>query len=180
MRTATLTKKPNLRLVGYDGKFELGIAEFEDVYQDNTQSIDKPKAIIKVPANIRCDVFMYLRQHDKIDRHHWTAGMRLSGYMERLTRSAPAIDTTREPVDGRGGAKDPFLATLEARRAIDDVRAELGRRDFTYVTDVINDPFTWITLYMNCGPWHKRKLVDRVRGILEILSGHFGYAGGRE
>lgn len=156
---------------------ELGAVLVEDPFQNPYRPVDKPKAQLQATANIRTDVFMYLRKHDKIKLHHWTAAMRLSGHLERLTLSAPAIDPTAEPVDGRGAAGDPFIKNINARLAVNEVRAELGRRDFEYIRSIIEDPFSWILLYDTASPWNKKRLVERVIGILEILAGHFRYSG---
>jgi hypothetical protein len=181
-------KKPaTLRLIhGSEGKIELGIVEVDDpLYAEAAYREEgKPQAQIALPANLFSDVFMYLFKHGHLNRWQYLAAVRFMALVERIHgRGAPAMDTTKEPVDGRGGQRDPFLEGMQARQAIygpQGIKAELGRRDFEFMVDLMENSNEAI-LFLKAEHWRKREaLVKQIGGILEILAIHFGYGQPRQ
>ncbi len=189
-------KRTRLTVHGSEGKIEIGIAQYDDPFQDNTRSTTEQKDVIHAPANIRCDVFHYLRYGGRkplLADHQWAAGRRISMVLLPAERTARALDTVKEPVCG-GGAKMPTMGFVEnmddlARAMLDDyavrrralqkaIRDELGRQDYEYITWVVEHPDTWIAQYDNGrSPWERKWAVYKLRGVLDKLAAFFGYSG---
>lgn len=188
--------RPQLRVPpGSDGRIQIGIVEYEDPYPDRTKPADAKKELINAPANIRCDVFHYLRYSGRkslLEDHQWAAGQRISMLLLPVERTARALNTAKEPVDG-GGGKLPSLALVDsfealAKEALEDfavkrrymqkrVRDEIGRSDFEFIDEIVQNPLVWILWYdMLPHGWQRKKATDKIVRILDKLAGCFGYA----
>ena len=93
-----------------------------DQREFDRQATDLPRGVFPAPATVDCpsgdgtklrvvrnlrgDTLAYLRDRNQIDEHQFHAGRRWQEIYEAACGTVPAMDTTKEPVDGGGVVSD--------------------------------------------------------------------------
>jgi hypothetical protein len=152
-----------------DGQFELGTRVVDDPYE--------PGAKITVPANVRHDPLVRMRDRGEIDDGQYLAGEKLRSLREQAgERGAPAVDPSKEPVDGQPPYREPALAVHEACKQLARCQEVLGWRSYRLVCAVVCDGLNGTLIAHATGNRIDRKQVgQRVRDALEDLGVHFGF-----
>lgn len=115
-----------------DGKYELGARIVDDPYE--------PGQKITVPANVRHDPLVRMRDRGEIDEGQYLAGEKLRMLIEQAgERGAPAVDLTKEPVDGSPAFREPALSALHAAKQLAKCQAILGWQSYRLVRSVVSD-----------------------------------------
>ncbi len=161
-------KATSLAVIGYDGKFELGVTEVVDPYEGDTRKT------IPVAVNIKHDIVMHMYSRRQIGEHQYRAGNRFLAIVQAAeAASGLAVDPTKEPVDGRGDASGIIDNRLRAGRELVRIEQAIGYRGMR------------IARFMICRePYQEPKtqrerdyLHARFREILTDLAIHFQFMG---
>lgn len=152
-----------------DGLYELGARIVDDPYD--------PGAKITVPANVRHDPLVRMRDRGEIDDGQYLAGEKLRALREQAgERGAPAVDPSKEPVDGHSAYREPALVVHEACKQLARCQELLGWRTYRLVCSVVSDGLNGTLIAQATGNRIDRKQVQQqVRDGLEDLGVHFGF-----
>ncbi|TVR07417.1 MAG: hypothetical protein EA385_12890 [Salinarimonadaceae bacterium] len=158
---------------GYEGMFEVGVADVDDPYE--------PGKSLRVAVNVRHDPLIHWKSRGQIDEAEYHAGRRFQRIHARAEIGGPAaLDYSKPLVDG-GYPQDPLTdRVVQANAEMLALRAVLGQADFLLVIRVI---CLGNTIDQEAAAWGgrdpSRYVARRVRDALGALALHWG-ATGRE
>ena len=149
---------------GYEGAFEVGARVVDDPYEPGNK--------ITVPWNVRHDPLARMLARGEIDEAQYRAGEDLRACVERLGGSgAPAVDTTKEAVDGGrvyGGISE---STMKAAKKLRQAQMVLGWQSYRLVRAVVCDGLNGSLIAQQSSARVDRKAVQvQVRHGLEQLA----------
>jgi len=156
-------------LPGYDGTFEIGSRVVDDPYE--------PGNSITVPWNVRHDPLARMLARAEIDEAQYRAGGDLRACVERLGGSgAPAVDTTKEAVDGGRGYAGISEGTMKAAKKLREAQQVLGWQSYRLVRAIVCDGLNGSLIAQQSALKIDRKAVQvQVRHGLEQLAILWGY-----
>jgi len=133
---------------------------------------------IVVTASVRDDELGRLSARNHISPHHFAVGRHVQRlFEENGAGGVKAMDTTKEPVDGRGQFIDPISdRQIKNGRKLVDAKALLGARNFNVVRAVLSDGISIEQLGDNTKVG-AAYFLKRFRESLDKLSEMFGYSG---
>ncbi len=131
---------------------------------------------ITVVRNLRGDTLAYLRDRKQIEEHQYIAGRHWQRIYEASTGTVPAMDTTKEPVDGGAAVSDGLTdkrrvatkALLAADLVLKPERAYIMRH-------IAGTGITLAQAASNRGISAKTMGI-KFRECLDLLAVEFGYA----
>lgn len=150
--------------IGYDQSFEVGARVVDDPYEPGNR--------ITVPWNVRHDPLARMRARGEIDEAQYQAGEDLRSCVERIGGSgAPAVDTTKEAVDGGKGYGGISDSTMKAAKKLRDAERVLGWQAYRLVRAVVCDGLNGSLIAQQSRVKVDRKTVQaQVRHSLEHLA----------
>lgn len=156
-------------LPGYDDTFEIGMRVVDDPYEPGNR--------ITVPWNVRHDPLARMLARAEIDEAQYKAGDDLRACVERLGGSgAPAVDTTKEAVDGGRVYAGISEATMKAAKKLREAQQVLGWQNYRLVRAVVCDGLNGSLIAQQSTAKIDRKAVQvQVRHGLEQLAILWGY-----
>jgi len=149
---------------GYDGAFEVGSRLVDDPFEPGNK--------IAVPFNVRHDPLARMLSRGEIDDAQYRAGEDLRACVERLGGSgAPAVDTTKEAVDG-GKIYDGIPeSTMKAAKKLREAQSVLGWQTYRLVRSIVCDGLNGSLIAQQSQARVDRKAVQvQVRRGLEQLA----------
>jgi hypothetical protein len=115
-----------------EAQFELGARIVDDPYE--------PGAKITVPANVRADPIIRMRAKGEIDEGQFIAAEKLRFHIENSgERGAPAVDPTKEPVDGSPKHREVSASVLASVKELVRCQRLLGLFTYRIVRGFVSD-----------------------------------------
>lgn len=131
---------------------------------------------LKVIRNLRGDTLAYLRDRKQIDEHQFIAGRHWQAVYEAACGTAPAMDTTKEPVDGGGVATDG-ITDRRITATSDLLKADLVLKpEGSYLMRHIAATGITIAAAAEARGISAKTCGKKFRECLAILAVEFGYA----
>lgn len=131
---------------------------------------------LRVVRNLRGDTLAYLRDRSQIDEHQFHAGRRWQDIYEAACGTVPAMDTTKEPVDG-GAAVSDGLTERRKRATKALLAADLVLKpEGAYLMRHIAGSGITLAAAAKARGISAKTLGKRFRGCLDILAVEFGLA----
>lgn len=129
-----------------------------------------------VVRNLRGDTLAYLRDRRQIDEHQYIAGRHWQEVYEAACGTVPAMDTTKEPVDGGGIATDGL--TDRRKRATKELLAAdiLLNAEGSYIMRHVAGSGITLAQAAEARGICTKTMGQKFRKCLDILAVEFGYA----
>jgi len=133
-------------------------------------------SVLRVTRNLRGDTLAYLRDRRQIDEHQFQAGRYWQAIFEAACGTIPAMDTTKEPVDGGGRVSDGLTdKRKEATKAL--LAADLVlKAEGSYIMRHIAGSGVTLAAAAEARGVSAKTLGQKFRGCLDILAVEFNLA----